>query len=68
MLQIQVDQALVEATLILFVVDVRTGVMPHDSIVADKLRAAGKPIILVANKADSFDLENANCRILFAWS
>ena len=55
--QMQVDQALVEATLILFVVDVRTGVMPHDSIVADKLRAAGKPIILVANKADSLDLE-----------
>ncbi len=55
--QMQVDQALVEATLILFVVDVRAGVMPHDSIVADKLRAAGKSIILVANKADSRVLE-----------
>lgn len=55
--QMQVDHALVEATLILFVVDVRAGVMPHDAIVADKLRAAGKPIILVANKADSPSLE-----------
>ncbi|MCY4402507.1 MAG: ribosome biogenesis GTPase Der [Candidatus Poribacteria bacterium] len=55
--QLQVDEALAEATLILFVVDVRDGIMPHDLIVADKLRSSGKPIILVANKADSVSLE-----------
>lgn len=55
--QLQVDEALAEATLILFVVDVRDGIMPHDLIVADKLRSSGKPIILVANKADSVNLE-----------
>ncbi len=55
--QLQVDEALSEATLILFVVDVRSGVMPHDLIVADKLRSSGKPLILVANKADSVNLE-----------
>lgn len=55
--QLQVDQALVEATLILFVVDVRAGVMPHDIMVANKLRSSGKSILLVANKADSVSLE-----------
>ncbi len=55
--QLQVDQALEETSLILFVVDVRTGVMPHDMIVADKLRSSGKRILLVANKADSVSLE-----------
>ena len=50
--QLQVEQALAEAALILFVVDARDGIMPHDSIVADKLRKAGKPILLVANKVD----------------
>lgn len=55
--QLQVDQALTEATLVLFVVDVRAGIMPHDIILADKLRASGKPIFLVANKADSVSLE-----------
>ena len=55
--QMQVDHALAEATLVLFVVDVRAGIMPHDIIVADKLRASGKPILLVANKADSVSLE-----------
>lgn len=55
--QMQVDQALTEASLILFVVDSRTGIMPHDNVVAAKLRASGKPILLVANKADSVKIE-----------
>ncbi len=55
--QLQVDTALAESTLILFVVDVRDGIMPHDRIIADKLRSSGKPILLVANKADSMNLE-----------
>ncbi len=56
--QLQVDTALAEASLILFVVDARTGVMPHDSTIADKLRAANKPIFLVVNKVDSERLRN----------
>ena len=56
--QSQVDTALAEASLILFVVDARTGVMPHDLTVADKLRAAGKPIFLVVNKVDSDRFRN----------
>ena len=56
--QSQVDAALAEARIVLFVVDARTGVMPHDLIVADKLRAAGKPIFLVVNKVDSERFRN----------
>ena len=56
--QSQVDTALAEATLVLFVVDARTGIMPHDRIVADKLRIAGKLIFLVVNKVDSERFRN----------
>ena len=56
--QSQVDAALAEASLVLFVVDARTGIMPHDMIVADKLRAADKPICLVVNKVDSDRFHN----------
>ncbi len=56
--QAQVDAALDEASLILFVVDARTGIMPHDRTVADKLRATDKPIFLVVNKVDSERFRN----------
>ena len=56
--QSQVDTALAEASLVLFVVDARTGIMPHDMTVANKLRATDKPIFLVVNKVDSERLHN----------
>ena len=56
--QSQVDAALAEASLVLFVVDARTGIMPHDMVVVDKLRAADKPIFLVVNKVDSERFHN----------
>ena len=56
--QAQVDAALDEASLILFVVDARTGIMPHDMTVADKLRATDKPIFLVVNKVDTERFRN----------
>ena len=56
--QLQVDAALAEASLVLFVVDARTGIMPHDMSVADKLRVVSKPIFLVVNKVDSDRLRN----------
>jgi GTP-binding protein len=56
--QSQVDAALAEASLVLFVVDARTGIMSHDLIVADKLRATDKPICLVVNKVDSDQFRN----------
>ena len=56
--QAQVDAALDEASLILFVVDARTGIMPHDRTITDKLRATDKPICLVVNKVDTERFRN----------
>ena len=49
----QVEIAIEEADVILLVADVRDGVTPLDLEVADMLRRSAKPIVLVANKADS---------------
>lgn len=51
--QKQVDLALVSADVIVFVVDVRTGLNPFDEAIAVRLRRTDKPIILVANKVDT---------------
>jgi GTP-binding protein len=48
----QIEAALREADAILFVVDAREGVVPLDELVAQRLRPFGKPILVVANKAD----------------
>jgi GTP-binding protein len=50
------DQARVavdEADVILFVVDAHAGLAPLDYEVADRLRRANRPVILVINKADN---------------
>ncbi len=52
----QVEIAIEEADVILFVVDVLLGVTDLDVSVAQMLRESGKPVIIVANKADNFDL------------
>src|SRR5207249_1084161 len=48
----QVDEAIGEADLLLFVVDARVGLHPSDYHVADLLRNSRKPWLLVANKVD----------------
>lgn len=48
----QVQLAMDEADLLLFVVDARTGIHPGDRAIADMLRAADRPWLLVANKVD----------------
>jgi len=53
----QIQVALEKADLILFVTDVMEGALPQDKDIADRLRRLGKPIILVANKADARHLE-----------
>jgi GTP-binding protein len=45
-------EAVAEADLVLFVVDARAGVTPGDEEVADILRRARKPVLLIANKID----------------
>jgi len=53
----QVEVAIVEADIIIFLVDVKDGVTPSDLEIADMLRRVSKPIVLVANKADNERLE-----------
>ena len=48
----QAKQAIGEADLVLFVVDARAGVMPGDEELAAILRAAHKPVLVLANKID----------------
>jgi GTPase len=48
----QARVAVTEADLVLFVVDARAGVTPGDEEVADILRRARKPVLLIANKID----------------
>jgi len=49
----QVDAAIEESSVILFVVDVQAGLNPLDRGISDRIRACGKKILLVANKADN---------------
>lgn len=51
----QVELAMQEADVILFVVDVENGITDLDDEVAKKLRRSKKPVILAANKADNFE-------------
>ena len=48
----QAQLAVGEADLVLFVVDASAGVTPGDEEVADILRRARKPVLLIANKID----------------
>jgi len=49
----QVEAAIAQADVVIFLVDVKNGVIAADEEIADVLRAASKPIILVVNKVDS---------------
>ncbi len=52
----QVRIAIEEADVILFVVDVMNGLTDLDTGVAQMLRKSGKPVVVVSNKSDNFDL------------
>ena len=53
----QVAIAIEEADVIMFVVDVLSGITDHDQYVAEILRRSKKPVMVVANKVDTFDLQ-----------
>jgi GTP-binding protein len=48
----QTEAAIASADAILFMIDARAGVTPGDKYFADLVRRAGKPVVLVANKAE----------------
>ncbi|MEM7166072.1 MAG: ribosome biogenesis GTPase Der [Planctomycetota bacterium] len=56
----QIEVAIREAALVLFVVDARVGVQSLDQQVAKQLRALGVPVILLANKCEA---EHAEAQI-----
>jgi GTPase len=49
----QAQAAISEADVIVFLTDVKEGLMPVDHEIADILRKTGKPVILVVNKVDN---------------
>ena len=50
----QAEIAIATADVIIFIVDVRQGLVDADSKVADMLRKSKKPVVLAVNKVDSF--------------
>ena len=51
----QAQIAIETADVIIFITDVRQGLVDADSKVADMLRRSGKPVVLVVNKVDNFE-------------
>ena len=51
----QAQIAIDTADVIMFITDVRQGLVDADSKVADMLRRSGKPVVLVVNKVDNFE-------------
>ncbi len=54
----QIDIALESASVVLFVVDTRTGLTPLDQDVSKRLRYLDVPILCVANKTDDQSMDN----------
>jgi GTP-binding protein len=48
----QTEAAIGDADVILFVIDARVGILPADRPFAEMVRRSGKPVILIANKAE----------------
>ncbi len=59
----QVELALAESDLIVFLVDGKEGLLPVDRAIADRLRSADRPVLLVVNKLD--DLERSTAQYDF---
>lgn len=56
----QAQIAIDTANVIIFITDVKQGLVDSDAKVADMLRRSGKPVILVVNKVDSFAKQMAD--------
>ena len=56
----QVDFALAEADAVVFLVDGREGPNPVDNAIAERLRKAGRPVVLAVNKLDDLERSTAH--------
>ncbi len=55
LINMQVEVALAEADLVVFLLDGQAGITPVDADIAEQLRRSGKPILLTINKIDRHD-------------
>ena len=53
----QTETAIAECDVLLFMVDVRAGITALDQRIAERLRASGRRVVVVANKAEGLDPE-----------
>jgi GTPase len=53
----QAEAAIEEADVVMFVVDAQSGVLPVEHDVADRLRRSRKPVVMAANKSESWKTE-----------
>lgn len=60
----QTEIAIREADVVLFVIDAKSGLLPDDKTFAEVVRRSGKPVVLVANKAEA---RGATGGMLEAW-
>lgn len=51
----QVELAIAEADVVIFVVDARDGLLPTDQAILERLRRTSKPTLLAVNKVDGLD-------------
>ena len=63
-MRLQTEIAIEEADLIFFLMDAKAGLMPDDRTFAEVVRRSGKPVVLVANKAEA---RGAQGGMLEAW-
>jgi GTP-binding protein len=54
----QVEAAIEEADVLIFLTDVKEGLMPADQTIAQILRKSNKPLVLAVNKVDNQKLES----------
>jgi len=55
LMALQSWRAVEQADVVLFLVDARSGMLPSDSVIAERLRITGKPIYIVANKCEGLN-------------
>jgi len=55
----QVEFALAESDVVVFVVDGRDGFHPLDQAIAERLRHAGRPVVVAVNKLDDLEMSTA---------